>query len=256
MNPEAQRIDLFAETLRLAFLEQGAGRPYLLLHAGDGAGSAMGLAGALAEKGRVVLPIHPGFDGEPRPGWCTRVDHLVLAYLALLDRLDLRDVVVVGNSLGGWLAAELALRRSPRVAGAVLIDAVGIDTGSPDRTIADPDQIPPEELLARAFHDPETFAPRLVAGPALAENQRSLRLYAGEPFMHDPGLRARLAGMSAPTLVVWGESDRLIDLEYGKRYAASIPGARFAVVAKAGHLPHIERLEDTRRLVEGFVATL
>ena len=256
MSARTQRVDLFAETLRVAFVRQGAGRPFLLLHGGAGPGSMMGLAGALAVGSSTVLPTHPGFDGEPRPERFARIDDLVLAYLALLERLDLRNAVVLGNSLGGWLAAELALRKSPRVAGTVLLSAVGIDPGSSGRPIADPDTIPPDELLARAFHDPKTFAPGIVAGASLPENQRSLRAYAGEPFMHDPGLRARLGDMSTPTLVVWGESDRLIDLDYGRRYAAAIPGARLEVVPMAGHLPQVERLEDTRRLVAQFAAAL
>jgi pimeloyl-ACP methyl ester carboxylesterase len=140
----------------------------------------------------------------------------------------------------------------------VLINAVGIDG-----TIADapPAKLSPDELLARAFHDPKKFAtfltpPSPEAAATLAENGRSLLIYAGEPYMHDPGLRQRLRGMTTPTLVVWGESDRLIDLDYGRSYAASIPGARFEVVPRAGHLPHCERLEDTQRLVEQFAAKL
>jgi pimeloyl-ACP methyl ester carboxylesterase len=253
-----QRLDLFSETLRLAFVQQGAGRPLLILHGGDGPGSMMGLADALATRSCTVLPTHPGFDGEPRPERFTRVDDVVLAYLALLERLDVRNVVVVGNSFGGWLAAELALRKSPRIAGAVLINAVGVDG-----TIADapPAKLPPDELLARAFHDPKKFAtfltpPSPEAAATRAENVRSLLVYAGDPYMHDPGLRARLAAMTTPTLVAWGESDRLIDLDYGRSYAASIPGARFEVIPKAGHLPHIERLEDTHRVVEQFAAKL
>ncbi len=255
MSAQKQRLDLFAETLQLAFVQQGKGRPFLLLHGGAGAGSIMGLAGALAASACTVLPTHPGFDGEPRPDRFARIDDLVLAYLTLLERLDLKNVVVVGNSVGGWIAAELALRKSPRIAGAVLLDAVGIDTGSPDRTIADPAKIPPPELLARAFHDPE-FASALGDAATLAENERALRVYAGDPFMHDPGLRVRLAAMSTPTLILWGESDRLVDLDYGRRYAASIPGARFEVVPMAGHLPQVERLDDTRLRVEAFASKL
>jgi len=229
MSLQKERLDLFAETLRLAFVRRGAGRVFLLLHGGAGAGSMLGLAEALAAGSCAVLPTHPGFDGEPRPERFTRIDDLVLVYLTFLERLDLKRVVLVGNSIGGWLAAELALRKSPRIAGAVLLDAVGIDTGSPDRTIPDPDEVPPAELMARAFHDPQKLArpPTPEEAATLAENQRSLRIYAGRPFMHDPGLRARLAGM-------W----------------------RFEVLPMAGHLPQIERLEDTRRLVEDFAATL
>jgi pimeloyl-ACP methyl ester carboxylesterase len=137
----------------------------------------------------------------------------------------------------------------------VLLDAVGIDPGSLDRTIADPASIPPTELLARAFHHPK-FASALGEAATLAGNGQTLGVYAGAPFMHDPGLRARLAAMSTPTLIVWGESDRLVDLDYGRRYAASIPGARFEVIPMAGHLPQVERLDDTQRLVEAFASEL
>jgi len=261
VSPQKERLELFSETLRLAFVEQGKGRPFLLLHGGAGPGSMTGLAAALAAGACTVLPTHPGFDGESRPDRIARIDDLVLVYLTLLERLDLRNVVVVGNSLGGWIAAELSLRKSPRIVGTILLDAVGIDTGSPDRTIADPAKIPLPELLARGFHDPKKFAalaapPSAEAAATLAENQRAMRVYAGDPFMHDPGLRVRLAAMSTPTLVLWGESDRLVDLDYGRLYAASIPGARFEVLPMAGHLPQIERLDDTRRLVEAFASKL
>jgi pimeloyl-ACP methyl ester carboxylesterase len=256
MSWQKQRVDLFSQTLRLAFVKKGAGRNYLLLHAGSGAGSMMGLAEVLAVRSSVVVPTHPGFDGEPRPEWLTRIDQLALAYLALLERLELKDVVAVGSSVGGWIAAEIALRSSPRVACAVLLNAVGIDAASPDHPMGDPRKIPADELLARAFHDPK-FAQTIMADEAtLADNQRSLLVYAGDPYMHDPRLRARLAGVSTPTLVAWGESDRLIDLDYGKRYAASIPGARFRPIAKAGHLPQIERVEETARVVEEFAEGL
>jgi pimeloyl-ACP methyl ester carboxylesterase len=239
MLSQKQRMDLFSETLRVAYVQQGQGRAFLLLHGGAGPGSMMGLARALAASACTVVPTHPGFDGEPRPDRFARIDDLVLAYLMLLERLDLKNVVVVGNSVGGWIAAELALRKSPRIVGAVLLDAVGIDTGSPDRTIADPMKLPTAELLARSFHDPKKFAPPPSPETAatLAQNQQALRVYAGEPFMHDPGLRARLAGMSSPTLIIWGESDRISDVDYGRRYAGCIPGARFEVLPMAGHFP-------------------
>ena len=110
-----------------------------------------------------------------------------------------------------------------------------------------------------SFHDPKKFG-LPPAGPeaaeVMAQNQRTLRVYAGEPFMHDPTLRARLAEMSTASMLVWGESDRIADVDYGRRYAASIPGARFEVVERAGHFPHIERLEETVRLIGDFAGKL
>jgi pimeloyl-ACP methyl ester carboxylesterase len=257
MNATKRHLDLFSETLKLAFTDQGSGHPFLLLHGGAGSGSMMGLAGALATNGRAIVPVHPGFDGEPRPDKFARLDDLVLAYLALLERLDLKNVVIVGNSVGGWIAAEMGLRKSPRIAGVVLLDAGGIDTGSPDRALPDLSKASPAERVAMAFHDPKRFA--IVpsdpdAAAASARNQQTLRVYAGEPF--DPTLRSRLAAMSTPSLLVWGASDRVYDVDYGRLYAKSIPGSRFELVSDAGHLPQIERLEETTRLITGFAGAL
>src|SRR6202161_1106309 len=125
-----QTFTLFSESLPLSVEDRGAGRVFLILHGGAGPASVTGLAEALASQVRTIVPIHPGFAGQPRPSWFRRVDDLVLAYLALLERLDVSEVVVIGNSVGGWIAAEMALRRSPRIAGIVLLNAVGIDSGT------------------------------------------------------------------------------------------------------------------------------
>ncbi|WP_395850536.1 alpha/beta fold hydrolase [Cystobacter fuscus] len=254
-----QQVELFSETLRLAYTDQGEGRAFLLLHGGAGPASMSGLGGALAKNARTLVPTHPGFNGEPRPDRFTRIEDLVLMYLALLEKLDLRNVVVVGNSVGGWIAAELALRQSPRIAGIVLLNAVGIDTGVEGREIVDPSKLAPSERAALSFHAPERFS-LAPSGPeaaaAMANNQRTLRVYAGEPFMHEPTLRSRLAGMTLPALVAWGASDRIVDVEYGRLYARSIPGARFELIPEAAHFPHIERQEEVVRLIGGFAAGL
>lgn len=234
---------LFSGTLPIAFTERGRGdTTYVLLHGGAGPRSMLALAESL--PGRVIVPTHPGFDGTARPSWLARPADLVLAYLALLDALAADRVVVVGNSFGGWLAAELGLRGSPRIAKVALLNAVGIASG--DRPIVDPGKLPPAERAAFAFHDPARFASTLVtpeAAPHLAANQEALRVYAGSPFMHDPTLAGRLAALAVPALVLWGESDRIVDVAYGQRFAASMPGARFEVVPAAGHFPHIEQRE-------------
>jgi pimeloyl-ACP methyl ester carboxylesterase len=256
---QKQKVALFSETLRLAFTNHGEGRAFLILHGGAGSASVSGLADVLAQDAHAIVPTHPGFDGEPRPDWFARIDDLVLAYLALIEQLTLSNVVVVGNSVGGWIAAEMALRKSPRLAGIVLLDAVGIDTGSVERPIVDPMKLAPAERSALAFHDPQRFA-IAPSGPeaaaAMANNQQTLRVYAGEPFMHDLTLRVRLAQMSIPALVAWGESDRIVDVAYGQRYASSIPGARFELVPEAAHFPQIERLDVVVQLIHTFITQL
>jgi pimeloyl-ACP methyl ester carboxylesterase len=253
MNSQKQTIDLLSDALPLRFSDQGAGRVFLILHGGAGPASVAGLANKLSKTARAIAPTHPGFDGAPRPDRFARVDDLALAYLDLIERLDLSDVVIVGNSIGGWIAAEMALRKSPSIAGIILLNAVGIDTGSPEKTIVDPMKLAPAERLAYAFYDPSRFVgpPSPEAAAMMASNQRTLRIYSGE-LLHDPSLAARLARMPVPAMVVWGESDRIVDADYGRRFAGSMPGAAFKLVARAGHFLHIERLDEVAALIEDF----
>jgi pimeloyl-ACP methyl ester carboxylesterase len=255
MANASQTVHLFAEALPLAVSDQGSGRTFLILHGGAGPDSVSGLAGALSAAGRAIVPTHPGFAGQPQPEWFHRVGDLALAYLALLERVDAREVVIVGNSFGGWIAAEMALRNSPRVVGLVLLCAAGIDSGPHGRPIVNPVTLPPADRAAFAFHNPKQFAtvPATQGGLAMmASNQKAMLSYSGEAFMHDPTLRARLAGIAIPSTVIWGESDRITDVEYGRRYADSIPGARFDVIAEAGHFPHIEKLDRVLSLIGDF----
>lgn len=90
----------------------------------------------------------------------------------------------------------------------------------------------------------------------MEENRRVLHIYAGEPFMHHPALRARLAQVSIPAMVVWGENDGIVDADYGRRYADSIPGACFELVSEAAHFPQIERLDEVVRLIGDFTGRL
>jgi pimeloyl-ACP methyl ester carboxylesterase len=109
--------------------EQDRVQPFLMLHGGAGPASMARFCDMLAARrhARVIMPIHPGFDGTLRPATLVGTASLARVYAGLLDRLDVWDVTVIGNTIGGWIAAELALLDSPRVSGAILIDAVGIE---------------------------------------------------------------------------------------------------------------------------------
>jgi pimeloyl-ACP methyl ester carboxylesterase len=248
---------LLAGTLPLTVAEEGDGRPYLLLHGGAGPASMKGLAGELAKTGRVILPTYPGFDGRPRPDWLHRAGDLATGILALIDSLNLNDAVIIGNSFGGWLAVELGLRESPSISSIVLLDAIGIDPNEATGEIADPAKLGPE-IANYAFHDPKRFALTPTtpeAAAMMAANQKALRIYAGEPFMYDPGLRVRLPRLSLPTLVIWGNSDRISTPAYGKQFASLIPSARFELLTDTGHFPHIERLDKVMELIQTFTKT-
>ncbi|MCT9107504.1 alpha/beta fold hydrolase [Streptomyces mirabilis] len=225
------------------------GRPFLLLHGGGGPGTVTPFAGLLAEQrpARVFTPVHPGFDGTARPEWLTDVTTLAQVYVQLLDVLDLRDVAVVGNSIGGWIAAELAALGSPRISSVTLVNAVGIPV--PGHPIADTFSLTPVELSRLSFHDPSKFrfdpsklteAQRAV----MAANRATLQLYSGPHAMADSTLPDRLAKISHPTLVAWGASDQVVDADYGHAYAQAIPDAEFRLLEGTGHMPQTETPEQ------------
>jgi pimeloyl-ACP methyl ester carboxylesterase len=238
----------------VSYSEQGEGRGWLVLHGGAGPGSVAGLAQALATHGRVIVPTHPGFNGTARPGQVASAASLAKLYTALLAQLGLTDVVVVGNSFGGWVAAEMSLLPGSPIQGLVLMNSVGIAPGPGRPAIVDPTAVPPEQRGALAFHDPKkSLAPATPEALALfIENQKTLRVYSGDPFCYDPALQAKLASVKTPVLVAWGTSDKIVDAEYGKTLAASFPQGRFAPVAEAGHFPHIEQPAAVLGLIEGF----
>jgi pimeloyl-ACP methyl ester carboxylesterase len=205
---------------------------YLVLHGGAGPGSVRPFAARL--PGQVEVPTHPGFDGTVRPAGLAGIPALAAHYAQLLDERDLLGVTVIGNSVGGWVAAELALLGSPRVARLVLLDAVGLAV--PGHPVTDFFALTAEEALARTFHDPARFR----GGPPPAPgNRAALEAYAGRA-MADPTLGPRLATLDLPTLVLWGEADRIVDPDYGRAYAAAIPGATFALLPHTGHAPQLE----------------
>jgi pimeloyl-ACP methyl ester carboxylesterase len=226
----------------------GKGQPFLLLHGGGGPDTMTRFGQRLAESypARVLVPIHPGFGATARPEGLDTIRRLAALYIALLDALDLREVTVLGNSIGGWITVEMALIDSSRITGIVLVDAVGIAVA--DQPVADFFTTGYDEFLARAFHDPDSFRMDPAGLPPAAQaeaaaNRSALATYTGGE-MNDPTLAERLGGVETPTLVLWGDSDRIASPEYGRAYADSIPSARFQVLADAGHLPQVETPDE------------
>src|SRR5690242_11317216 len=168
----------------IAVAERGAGHPILLLHGGGGPLTVDGWADRLAaaRPAHVLTPVHPGFNGTPRPDGLDSIGGLARLYLALLDDLALEDVTVAGNSIGGWIAAEMAVLGSRRVSSYVLVDAVGIDV--PGHPVADFFSLTPAEVAQRSYYDPATFGVDPAKLPpeaqaAMAGNRAALAVYAG-----------------------------------------------------------------------------
>lgn len=217
-------------------------RTYLLLHGGGGAPTMTSFATLLAARtgAPVLAPVHPGFGGTPKPAGLTGVRELARYYVEMLDSSDLTDVVVVGNSFGGWLAAEIALLTSPRVSGAMIVNGIGAEVDGHPMT--DVRGLSVAEIRSFSFHDPSKLpVPPSGAGPS--PDVQALVGYTG-PSMSDPTLLGRLAGVRIPVHVLWGESDRIVDPAYGKAFAAAIPSATFTLLPRTGHLPQVETPDE------------
>jgi len=237
--------------------ERGQGRPYLLLHGGAGPQSVDGVASLLAGSvgARVLTPLHPGFGGTPRPGALATMGGLAQLYTGLLDHLDLTGVTVIGNSIGGWIAAEIALLNSPRVTAVVLADAAGLQVGS--APAADFSSLTMDQVAELSYYQPDKFRIDVDALPApakaaMAANRGALAVYGG-PAMADPTLLGRLPAIAGPVLVVWGAADRMIPPEHGLAYTRAIPGAQFRLISDAGHLPQLETPGTLLRLLQEFL---
>ena len=245
----------------VTYTDSGTGQPVLLLHGGAGPFSVAGFAAAMSAAGyRVIVPVHPGFDGTPRPAGLTTMAGLAAVYASLLRELDLTDVCIIGNSIGGWVAVELALAESAApgspVSSVVLVDAAGLRVdGAP---VPDFFSLTLDQVAELSYFNPDAFRIDPAALPAeraaaMAANRAALLEYAGTA-MADPGLRGRLHAIAMPVLVVWGAADRMITVEHGKAYADGIPGARLLMISDAGHLPQLETPAELLAAVRDFTA--
>ncbi|MEY9962548.1 pimeloyl-ACP methyl ester carboxylesterase [Streptacidiphilus sp. MAP12-16] len=237
----------------------GDGTGALVLHGGAGPRSVAGFAAAMSQHAYVVVPIHPGFDGAPRPESFDSVADLASAYLDLIDELGLTSVMVAGNSVGGWIAAEMGLRDNHgRITALVLLGSTGIEP-EPPLEIANPANLGPVKTGELAFFKPE-LRPDFSAlsddqKAGMAANQRALAVYAGDPFCYDPKLRGRLHRVTVPVLVLAGEQDGIVPLGYGRALADSFPRATFRSIPEAGHFPHIEQPGSVFGAIGEFVDT-
>jgi len=234
------------------------GTPVLLLHGMDTVHREARFLDLLGRHGEIIAPSSPGFGNTRRPPDFDTIYDLVHLYLAVIDELPYDRIVLMGLSFGGWLAAEVAVLRPRRMAKLVLVDPVGIKLGDREsRDILDVFNVNPAEVRRSSWHDPAN-APdydRMSDEDLVihARNWEALCLYAWRPYMYNPQLKQWLGHIAVPTLMLWGESDRVVTLQYGQAYARLIPGARFQLIEKAGHHPEEEQPERVAELVGAFL---
>ena len=204
-------------------------------------------------------PSHPGHGGSPAAEWIEHISDLAFHYLDLLDELRLARVHLVGASFGGWIAAEMATMASHRLASLVLIDPVGIKVEGWIYPFLFAMELP--QLVQTVFHDPMAalaLAPRdLTTIDGLAEIYReraALARVAWNPYLYDPLLRRRLGRITAPTLLCWGEHDRVAPRVCADAWVKEISGAALRTFAGSGHVPHVEEPDAVAAAVVEFCA--
>lgn len=245
--------------MRLELMRVGRGRPLLLLHGEDALECERPFLDLLAAERDVIIPSPPGFGRSQRPDWVSTPDDVAYLYLELIHRLGLGGIDVLGCSLGGWIALEMATKESGAFTKMALVAPYGAKFGGPtEREIADIWMLPPNEVTQRKWFDPRKGQRDYKAMPEealaiIARNNESFARFCWEPYMHNPRLRQRLQRVKAETLFVWGEHDGIVTPAYGRAFADHVARARMAVIAQAGHYPHLEQPAEFMGCLRGFL---
>jgi pimeloyl-ACP methyl ester carboxylesterase len=239
-------------------LRGGEGPPLLFLSGAGSSGEWQPFMNQLANRFDVIAPRHPGFGGTEMPGWLDNIHDMAYFYLDLLSELDLMGVHLVGLSLGGWIAAEMAVRNTSRLASLTLVDAAGIYVkGVP---VVDTFRSSDEQRVRDMFHD-QTLAEQVIARTLLPEREdlmlrerQTAAKLMWQPRSYDPHLAKWLHRIDVPTLVLWGENDKLFPREYASEYQRLIPGSKAVLLPDCGHLPNLEKADEFVGQLTRFIA--
>ncbi|PLS18552.1 alpha/beta hydrolase [Bacillus sp. M6-12] len=241
----------------IRLLSKGNGEPILFLHGAGGGGKWLPFMESLSAKYKVLSPEHPGFGKSDDPAWLEDISDLVLFYTDFLDTLGLGKVHLIGLSLGGWLAAEIAVAYRERLLSLTLVDAAGIYV--PNVPTGDNFMWNKETSIYNTYNNKELAEQILSYEPTSEDNEIWLKnretsaKLAWNPRWHNPKLSKRLGRINLPTLIVWGENDLLFPVEYGVEYQKLIPDSKLVVIKECGHLPNVEQAEEFTNNIFNFL---
>ena len=258
MKPREERFRLAGVNVHAWIGGQGA--PLLVLHGAGGNRGWTRWLERVAERFTVWAPTHPGFGLSSDADWMDGIDDLARFHLWFIDAAGLGRPHLLGHSIGGWTAAEMATMSPRAIDRLVLVAPVGLKPATGE--ILDIFYYPPPQLLGMTVHDPTTVPEwdALFGSPptppqqeiAVRNREMAARL-TWKPYMHNPRLPHFLPRVTSPTLIVWGREDRIVPVVCGEQYRALIPDARLEVLERCGHLPPIEQPDRFAALVTEFL---
>jgi len=231
----------------------GSGEPLLYLHGASGAPVIMPFMEKLAARFDVLVPEHPGYGLSEEPEWLENIHDVAYFYLDFLKFLNLENVTLVGSSMGGWMALEMAVRDTSRLKSLVLVSPAGV--AAPGVQPADIFLMPPEDVIKSLFLDQKLAQARLAepmtpeALDVALKNRHSTARLAWEPRLHDPFLPKWLHRIDVPVKIIWGAEDRILPVGFVKEFKRLLPHAEVHIVENSGHLPQAEKPDEFVELV-------
>jgi pimeloyl-ACP methyl ester carboxylesterase len=241
--------------IKLDYQETGAGPTVLYLHGITG-GQSPPLVEELSTRHRVIAPEHPGFGRSRIPDWMMGTGDVGFFYLDLLRALDLRDVHLVGHCVGGWMAAETAIRSTGRIKSLTLLAPLGVVV--PEAPVSDIFISNWDNLDRLQFHDQAAFErwSKTAGEPdmdVMLQNRAALARLAWNPRLANPQLAFWLHRINVPTLVAWGKEDKVIPFPSHKPYLREIAGAELHALDNAGHALPLERPREIGERLTTFL---
>jgi pimeloyl-ACP methyl ester carboxylesterase len=223
----------------------GSGEPLLFLHGASGAPAIMPFMEKLAQRFDVLVTEHPGYGKSDEPEWLENIHDVAYFYLDFLKQLNLRNLTLVGSSMGGWMAMEIAVRDTSRLKSVVLVSPAGFITR--EAQPADIFLMQPEQMVRSLFVDQKLAEARLAAPEDVdisLKNRHTTARLAWEPRLHDPHLPKWLHRIDVPVKLVWGRQDRIIPVALAQPLQKLIPNSTLHIIENCGHLPHAEKVDE------------
>jgi pimeloyl-ACP methyl ester carboxylesterase len=266
-SSDAQETIILAHTetefavrgVKLRMFRGGEGDPVLFLHGAAGLSAWTPFFEAISQEHDLIVPEHPGWGKSDDPKWLHAIPDLAMFYLDFIDEIGLKKFHLIGNSLGGWLASEIAMRDSSRLKSLTLIAPAGLrPEGIPSENMF---TWTPEQQVRNLFVN-QAIADRMLSQPLTDEqkqmqlkNQAATAKYGKPTNFCNPALEKSLHRIAVPSLVVWGDADKVVPAAYAEHWKKHLPNAQVSIIPECGHLPHAEKAPVVAEQVAKFLRT-